>query len=215
MSGASSISSLHDHDEFANELAHDAPQPDRARPVAHANTGKDIEQVVDPEHAAENTAQNSVAKHDWQLLCGPMLKYSRLSEESSRWHGSIMIVLRAPDDSIASNPDEPSISIDAPGSKTETVHLFTERDRVYWRFSLELALGDDERQVQYAITLPGHSDKMERSFWVPKVGQTFRIMFHRCGSSHVLYMAELTFYVQLQRLRSWRGQASERPRTLE
>ncbi|QRV94715.1 transcription factor btf3 [Ceratobasidium sp. AG-Ba] len=48
---------------------------------------------------------------------------------------------------------------------------------------MDLALGNDERQVKYSITLPRHKggDKIERSFWVPKIGQTFRIMFHSCN----------------------------------
>ncbi|KAG9120002.1 hypothetical protein FRC07_004685, partial [Ceratobasidium sp. 392] len=181
-SSASSVSSLQEHEELANKVAEDAPQPDRAQPVAHANEGKDIQEVVDPERAAQNTGAGENGK-GWQLLCGPMLKYWRLSDDDKRWHGSVLIVLRAPDEEIAKHPDEPSISLDAPDSNTKPVHLFTERDRVYWRFNMDLALGDDEREVKYSVKLPRHDtgDKIERSFWVPKIGQTFRIMFHSCN----------------------------------
>ncbi|KAG8792459.1 hypothetical protein FRC12_006032 [Ceratobasidium sp. 428] len=181
-SDASSVSSIESHESLANQIAADAPQPDRAQPVAHANEGKDIQEVVDPERAAQNTGAGENGK-GWQLLCGPMLKYWRLSDESKRWHGSVLIVLRAPDEEAAKHPDEPSISMDAPESNTKPVHLFTERDRVYWRFNMDLALGEDEREVKYSIGLPHQhgGDKIERSFWIPKLGQTFRIMFHSCN----------------------------------
>ncbi|CAE6501287.1 unnamed protein product, partial [Rhizoctonia solani] len=183
-SSASSASSLAKHEELANKIAQEAQQPDRAQPVAHANEGKDIDEVTSPKHAAQDTSeQNGNTRHDWQLLCGPMLKYSRLSKDSARWHGSILIVLRAPSESAAGQPDEPSCSMDGSDSRTKPVHLFTERDRVYWRIDLETALGEEEREVHYSITLAGHreQDKIERSFWVPKIGQTFRIMFFSCN----------------------------------
>ncbi|CAE6474095.1 unnamed protein product [Rhizoctonia solani] len=183
-STATSASSLAKHEELANKVAQDAPQPDSAQPVAHENQGKDIDEVNSPEGAAKDTSrQNGSAKYDWQLLCGPMLKYSRLSNDSTRWHGSALIVLRAPSESAARRPDQPSSSMDGPDSRTKPVHLFTERDRVYWRIDLETALGEEEREVRYSITLAGHrqQDKIERSFWVPKIGQTFRIMFFSCN----------------------------------
>ncbi|CUA67500.1 putative protein YGR266W [Saccharomyces cerevisiae S288c] [Rhizoctonia solani] len=184
ISTASSASSLAKHEELANKVAQEAPQPDQAQPVAHANEGKDIDEVTSPKGAAQDTSeQNGSAKHDWQLLCGPMLKYSRLSEGSTRWHGSVLIVLRAPSESAARQPDEPTCSMDGSNSRTNPVHLFTERDRVYWRIDLETALGEEEREVHYSIVLAGHSkqDKIERAFWVPKIGQTFRIMFFSCN----------------------------------
>jgi len=183
-SNVSSASSFEENREIADQLAKDAPQPDNVQPVAHDNQGKDIEQVVDPERAAENTgAQNGQGKSGWQLLCGPMLKYASLSDDSKRWRGSALIVLRAPSEDATKKPDEPSVSLDAPDSRTRPVHLFTERDRVYWRFNLDIALGDDEREVKYSIDLPGHQagGAIERTFWVPKIGQTFRIMFHSCN----------------------------------
>lgn len=188
-SNVSSASSFEENREIADQVAKDAPQPDSAQPVAHDNQGKDIEQVVDPERAAENTgAQNGQGKSGWQLLCGPMLKYASLSDDSKRWRGSALIVLRAPSEDAGKKPDEPSISLDAPDSRTRPVHLFTERDRVYWRFNLDIALGDDEREVKYSIDLPGHHQggAIERSFWVPKIGQTFRIMFHRYATYRIM-----------------------------
>lgn len=188
-SNVSSASSPEENRKLADKVAQDAPQPDRAQPVAHDNEGKDVDQVVDPERAAENTgAQNGHAKSGWQLLCGPMLKYASLSDESKRWRGSVLIVLRAPSEDAGTKPEEPSISVDAPGSRTRPVHLFTERDRVYWRFNLDIALGDDEREVRYSIDLPGHQagGAIDRSFWVPKIGQTFRIMFHRYATYHIV-----------------------------
>ncbi|CAE6462194.1 unnamed protein product, partial [Rhizoctonia solani] len=184
ISTASSASSLAKHEELANKVAQEAPQPDQAQPVAHANEGKDIDEVTSPKGAAQDTSeQNGSAKHDWQLLCGPMLKYSRLSEDSTRWHGSVLIVLRAPSEPAARQPDEPTCSMDGSNSRTNPVHLFTERDRVYWRIDLETALGEEEREVHYSIVLAGHrkQDKIERAFWVPKIGQTFRIMFFSCN----------------------------------
>ncbi|KDN39278.1 hypothetical protein RSAG8_08913, partial [Rhizoctonia solani AG-8 WAC10335] len=169
-SSASSASSLAKHEELANKIAQEAQQPDRAQPVAHANEGKDIDEVTSPKHAAQDTSeQNGNTRHDWQLLCGPMLKYSRLSKDSARWHGSILIVLRAPSESAAGQPDEPSCSMDGSDSRTKPVHLFTERDRVYWRIDLETALGEEEREVHYSITLAGHreQDKIERVLPLP------------------------------------------------
>ncbi|ELU38052.1 transcription factor btf3 [Rhizoctonia solani AG-1 IA] len=193
-STATSASSLAKHEELANKVAQDAPQPDSAQPVAHENQGKDIDEVNSPEGAAKDTSrQNGSAKYDWQLLCGPMLKYSRLSNDSTRWHGSALIVLRAPSESAARRPDQPSSSMDGPDSRTKPVHLFTERDRVYWRIDLETALGEEEREVRYSITLAGHrqQDKIERSFWVPKIGQTFRIMFF---SKSMAWRSGMMFY---------------------
>ncbi|QRW09022.1 transcription factor btf3 [Ceratobasidium sp. AG-Ba] len=102
-------------------LSLDAPQPDRPQPVAHANEGKDIEQVVDPKRVADNTGHSE--NGDGWLLCGPMLKYSRLSDESKRWHGSVLI-LRAPDEEVAKHPDEPSMSLDAPDSNTKPALVY-------------------------------------------------------------------------------------------
>jgi hypothetical protein len=179
---SASTSSIAEHEELANKIAQDAPQPERAQPVAHDNQGKDIDQVNDTQRAAPDTSgQKANGTQQWQLLCGPMLKYSRLSDNNTRWHGSVLVVLHAPSESAAKKPDEPSCSLDGQDSRANHVHLFTERDRVYWRFDLETALGDDEREVRYSISLTGHQqqNKIERSFWVPKIGQTFRIMFFR------------------------------------
>ncbi|KAB5589360.1 hypothetical protein CTheo_7198 [Ceratobasidium theobromae] len=178
-----STTSVAEHEELANKVAQKAPQPDPAQPVAGANEGKDVDQVVDPQRAAQDTSErNGSSKQGWQLLCGPMLKYTRLNDDGSRWHGSVLIVLRAPPESGRRKPDEPSCSLNGKDSRTKVVHLFTERDRIYWRFDLEVALGDDEREVWYSIVLPGQQhDKIERSFWVPKVSQSFRIMFFSCN----------------------------------
>ncbi|KAG8720621.1 hypothetical protein FRC11_003121, partial [Ceratobasidium sp. 423] len=68
-SSPSSVSSLAKHEELAIKMAQEAPQPDRAQPVAHANEGKDINEVNSSEHAARDTSeQNGNAKPDWQLL---------------------------------------------------------------------------------------------------------------------------------------------------
>ena len=56
------------------------------------------------------------------------------------------------------------------------VRLHKERGVTFWRFNLEVELGDAESRIAYSINR-GSSV----GFWVPARGQTMNIMFHSCN----------------------------------
>jgi hypothetical protein len=60
--------------------------------------------------------------------------------------------------------------------EVEALQLHAERGVTFWRFSLEIELGDSQSKVGYRI-----NRGPLLSFWVPARGQTMNIMFHSCN----------------------------------
>lgn len=60
--------------------------------------------------------------------------------------------------------------------EVKAVRLHTERNTTFWRFNLEIELGDKETRIAYRI-----NQGPPIGFWVPARGQTMNIMFHSCN----------------------------------
>lgn len=60
--------------------------------------------------------------------------------------------------------------------QTKGVRLYAERGVTFWRFNIEVELG--ERQVRIAYRI---NNSASVGFWVPARGQTMNVMFHSCN----------------------------------
>ncbi|MBE7181469.1 MAG: alkaline phosphatase family protein, partial [Terriglobus roseus] len=58
----------------------------------------------------------------------------------------------------------------------KAVRLFSERNTTFWRFNIEVELGQHQARVAYRI-----NNGPAVGFWVPARGQTMNIMFHSCN----------------------------------
>ena len=56
------------------------------------------------------------------------------------------------------------------------VRLHTERGITFWRFKLEVELGEKQARIAYRINRASSI-----GFWVPARGQTMNMMFHSCN----------------------------------
>ena len=56
------------------------------------------------------------------------------------------------------------------------VRLNAERGVTFWRFNLEVELGEQQARIAYSI-----NEAAAIGFWVPAKGQTMNIMFHSCN----------------------------------
>lgn len=62
------------------------------------------------------------------------------------------------------------------GQEVRGVRLHAERGVTFWRFNLEVELGEQQARIAYSIN---HAASV--GFWVPAKGQTMNIMFHSCN----------------------------------
>ena len=62
---------------------------------------------------------------------------------------------------------------EVPGAR---LYADPDRDVTFWRFNVEIELGDVQQHIAYRINRGASS-----SFWVPARGQTMNIMFHSCN----------------------------------
>lgn len=62
------------------------------------------------------------------------------------------------------------------GQEVRGVRLHAERGVTFWRFNLEVELGEQQARVAYSI-----NQAASVGFWVPAKGQTMNIMFHSCN----------------------------------
>ena len=72
------------------------------------------------------------------------------------------------------------------------VRLHAERGVTFWRFSLEVELGQTQARIAYSI-----NQAASIGFWVPARGQTMNIMFHSCNgfSMSVKYVHSATSFM--------------------
>ena len=56
------------------------------------------------------------------------------------------------------------------------IRLHAERGVTFWRFNIEVELGDKEARIAYRINKGAST-----GFWVPARGQTMNMMFHSCN----------------------------------
>jgi hypothetical protein len=148
-----------------------------------------------PIHSTNGTVPGSgpSASANLNVVCGPLLNFRRMSNELSDspiWHGSVLIVVPpgSPQPTLRLNcvgavdgsaqqhtiPDGRSI----PGEK-----LFEDRNKAFWRFSIEVPMLPFECSWQYALLQTGNVQP--KVFAVPSKTQSMRMMFHSCNGFSV------------------------------
>lgn len=145
-------------------------------------------------HSNQNGYQNGTSgRVDLDIICGPLINYRHLSEESSsspRWHGSVLIVTPP----TQSQPDlilkcvgpvkqqdreqSPEQDRRFPGEK-----LLQDPNKAFFRFLIDLPVQDFEANWQYAFTQS--SNAPPKVFAVPSKQQSMRILFHSCNGFSV------------------------------
>lgn len=138
-----------------------------------------------------------------EVLCGPLLNYQRMSKEGDQifWHGSVLIVAKP-------GQSQPRLELTTAGSAAQTkttvkglfskgskttkidgLKLYADSAKAFWRFTLQLPLGATEARWQYTIPdikfLSGVSTSPSRTFVVPAIEESMRIMFHSCNGFSV------------------------------
>ena len=120
-----------------------------------------------------------------------------MSEEGSLtvWHGSVLIVtkpsLKVPILELKSlGAWDPHVR--ASSSKAQLVQglkLYSDPEKSFWRFSLQLPLLEVEAKWEYSIhdmrILSDVSKEPSRQFIVPAATESMRIMFHSCNGFSV------------------------------
>lgn len=125
-----------------------------------------------------------------------------MSEEAGDtvWHGSVLLVTKP-------TPSRPLLELQSRGltatdgrdpgrtvisSNAQTVEglmLYSDPQKTFWRFSLQLVLTEGETRWQYTIPgmrfLSAVSTSTSREFVVPSRNDSFRIMFHSCNGFSV------------------------------
>ncbi|KIX95584.1 uncharacterized protein Z520_08704 [Fonsecaea multimorphosa CBS 102226] len=135
---------------------------------------------------------------EFDVLCGPLLNYQRMSYEGSSdvfWHGSVLLVTKP-------NINTPNLELKTLGalesgakSKSLPSHLvrglklYSDPDKTFWRFTLKVPLVEAEARWQYSISnmqfLTNVTKEPSREFVVPSTTQSMRIMFHSCNGFSV------------------------------
>ena len=62
------------------------------------------------------------------------------------------------------------------GHRVRGIRLHTERGVTFWRFNLEVELGEDQARIAYSI-----NSGPAVGFWVPAKGQSMNVMFQSCN----------------------------------
>lgn len=73
-----------------------------------------------------------------------------------------------------SDPVEEKVRVRHP--QVQGVRLCAERGVTFWRFNIEVELGDKQARIAYRI-----NNSASVAFWVPACGQSMNIMFHTCN----------------------------------
>ncbi|KAL9130592.1 MAG: hypothetical protein Q9217_001252 [Psora testacea] len=141
------------------------------------------------------------------IMCGPLLNYKGMSGERANailWHGSVLIVTNP-------GPKQPELKLKCLGpadqgayasQKLENsqgiqehaaagVKLYEDSEKTFWRFTLELPFQDFEACWEYLLPNVRFLSRLSsqtssaRTFVVPSVSQSMRIMFHSCNGFSV------------------------------
>ena len=139
------------------------------KPVEDLEEGVDVSQIEDDDGLYEETRTANVptlyGKAD-EFLGGPSRasNKSRTVPSESRSQSGIFREVRG-------------------------VRLHAERGVTFWRFNLEVELGQSQARIAYSI-----NQATSIGFWVPAKGQTMNIMFHSCNgfSMSVRYVHSAT-----------------------
>ena len=126
------------------------------KPVEDLDEGVDVSRVEDDDGLYEITRTANVptgyGKADELLNRSPhpILSKNRASQNNSRRPGKVQEV--------------------------KGVKLHAERGVTFWRFNLEVELGESQARIAYRI-----NKAASIGFWVPARGQSMNIMFHSCN----------------------------------
>lgn len=128
-----------------------------------------------------------------QVLCGPLLNFLHLTYSPQPvWRGTVLIVTNPRSDdtppTLTYRPVEHNQ--DSQQGRVEALKLYQDPDKTFWRFSLDLPLQQQETAWQYNI--PGlqflsrlRDNGPTRTFFLPAVHESMRIMFHSCNGFSV------------------------------
>lgn len=138
-----------------------------------------------------------------EVICGPLLNFKSMNsdadESTSDWHGSVLIVTKPGQKQPILNlrplgpvmPREPGSQISGdtslpPEATVKGVKLYADRDKAFWRFSLDVPIEEYEARWEYDIPRFQYcnADQISHAPWkfvVPLAQQSMRIMFHSCN----------------------------------
>ncbi|KAI1922232.1 hypothetical protein LOZ12_000601 [Ophidiomyces ophidiicola] len=139
------------------------------------------------------------------VLCGPLLNYRHLATSPDRapvWHGSVLIVatpsarvprlelrLIGPIKDNGNVPEGDGGQSAIPPIGVDGTKLYADRQKAFWRFSIEAPLERFEMKWEYSILdFEDHHDRSDTTSWnfvVPSIEQSMRIMFHSCNGFSV------------------------------
>lgn len=160
-----------------------------------------FEHITNPQNGYGQGPQVINISKNLDILCGPLLNYNRMSNEQGQvfWHGSILIVTKpgekqpklllrslGPTDGTAqkswSSRDSPEV--------TEGLKLYADPIKAFWRFTIRVPVEQAETRWEYNIPDMAFMSKVKltgpsRTFVVPSVNDSMRIMFHSCNGFSV------------------------------
>lgn len=160
-----------------------------------------------PERQITNTFAD--VSPEIEVICGPLLNYKRLDNadsEAPTWNGSVLIVAKTGQDEpvlwlkksgrgvLANSQTSGEVSTNGssgPGRSFEGVKLYSDPEKTFWAFPIDLPLAPTETRWQYIIPNVRYVSqdvarpKPTQSFVVPAATQSMRIMFHSCNGFSV------------------------------
>lgn len=147
--------------------------------------------MASPKAPPQGAAQRTVA--------GPFLRYGNIFPETCTWKGSCLLLTKGGGSKVEAgvNGDSgaqglpqsqnggggggpaaaPRLTVDDDGRREEAqpVLLSVEQGWAFWRFELELQLGNGQRAVKYEVQLPEGAASPSTlgpfSFWIPGADQ--------------------------------------------
>ena len=167
----------------------------------------EYEDVTETDHGYGNGPGVVGLKEKLEIMCGPLLNYKGMNgaHSSARlWRGSVLIVTKP-------GQKQPYLRLKCLGpagpeahstQKLEDSHglqehvvsgikLYTDPEKTFWRFALELPFQNFEAGWEYRLPdvcfLSDLSSRRSsaRTFVIPSASQSMRIMFHSCNGFSV------------------------------
>lgn len=170
---------------------------------AHVSTNGS-QPVNDVQTGSGQESRAISASGELEVMCGPLLNYKRMhfEGETAYWHGSVLIVTKPAQSQprlelrylgaiTHSNGAMVNGSHPTPQSQTfEGVKLYEDPNKAFWRFSMELRLESYEARWEYSISGLRFVSNIRqrqpsRTFAVPSIHESMRLMFHSCNGFSV------------------------------
>lgn len=200
-------------DHATSKITGQPQRPEQSYFKAPLSNG--FEQIQTTESGYGHGPNNGYKNEILETLCGPLLNYKHMSNAHSTkplWHGSVLIVTKPGErepqlhlkliDLLHKNsdlqPNTPNDVNKADSGVTSSqersfdgIKLYADPIKIFWRFDIELLLQEVEARWEYLIPdVRKFSDassetSLSRSFVVPAVSQSMRIMFHSCNGFSV------------------------------